>query len=972
MSISTGGRAPLPAAKVRPPKPTGLRRDRLEVALVPGGDGWLGLVVAPAGSGKSTLLAQLAAGWPGRVAWYRAETSDAHPDALLDGLRGALGASGPAARPAGPWHQAEDLVAELETDACHGILLAVDDAHAVAGTPAEEVLERLIECRPPGVHLLLASRLPLSFDLTRRRLAGGLVEIGAEELRFRTWEVERLFAQIYGRPLAPEDLADLARRSGGWAAALHLFHLATKDRPAHERRQTLGHVGQSRLVGEYLARHVIGGLPPELSGFLLETSLLGRLSAPLCDAFLDTTGSARLLEELAQRQILVRSPHDDLYRCHEVLRGYLEAALVERAGEASVRERCRRAAGLLEAAGALPEALHAWSRAEDWEAVARLLGHDGDEISADPGRWLDLLPLALRHANPWLLLATARQHRAAGRWEVACQTYRMAEAAFGDSTGAERSRRERQALACWLDADFVPPPDSSAPWHASLLAALRRRPDQPATLPEGDDPQSLLAAGLGLLVAGRVREARATLNACAEHPGASRYLCLGARVGGAAAGLLMGDPLAAGEAMLAAEDAETLGVPWLSRIGRALLALSGEPGGRSEAAAARLMFERMGDAWGAGLAALMEGLGTAAGGRLGDDLLARATESFRLLGAPPLEAWCGATRAVLLAREGDTGAADAARRAELAARGLGLPGPLTLAYRALAAATPERAEPFRLAALDAARDSGLTIAIDRDDPPATNRPTPRLSQSGPDTINVRVLGGFFLHASGQAIELAGLKPRARELLRLLLAHSGDLLHREVILEALWPDTPPESGMRNLQVAISSLRRALGHALPPGPNRRRALAVERDADAYRLDLTGVELDLLGFERAVDNGEAARRAGNPAAAITELTRALDYYRGDLLPEDGPVEWVVDLREQRRWQAVWAARGLAELLLAGSDPVSAARVCQRGLLIDRDQDALWRMLLQAHEQVPNPLAAARARRRYHEVLEGLDCVP
>jgi DNA-binding SARP family transcriptional activator len=194
------------------------------------------------------------------------------------------------------------------------------------------------------------------------------------------------------------------------------------------------------------------------------------------------------------------------------------------------------------------------------------------------------------------------------------------------------------------------------------------------------------------------------------------------------------------------------------------------------------------------------------------------------------------------------------------------------------------------------------------------------------------------------------------------------VHREVLLESLWPDATPEGGTRNLQVAVSSLRHVLGRALGNPP----PLHVERNGDAYRLAVTaGTSVDLVEFDQAAAAARGARASGDAPAAIAALERMLDLYIGDLLPEDGPAEWVVGVRERRRWEAAGAARMLAEYLLEQDNPGSAARACEWGLLVDPYQDALWRLLISAHEHVPNPLAAGKARRRYQEVLQGLECV-
>src|SRR5207249_4454790 len=119
------------------------------------------------------------------------------------------------------------------------------------------------------------------------------------------------------------------------------------------------------------------------------------------------------------------------YRYHEVLRRQLEATLVATVGEAEARQRYRRAGELLERAGALPAALQAYCRAEDWAAGARLLERDGEQLIEGPAGWIDLVPPSILNYDPWLMLATARRHRAAGRWEDAVQAYQRAEKAFG-------------------------------------------------------------------------------------------------------------------------------------------------------------------------------------------------------------------------------------------------------------------------------------------------------------------------------------------------------------------------------------------------------------------------------------------------------------------------------------------------------------------------------------------------------------
>ena len=280
-------------AKLAPPRIQAVVRERLACALAPLWDARLGLVVGPAGSGKTTLLAQFAARVEAPLIWYRADVRDGSASALLASLARGTGPRFGAMRR--NWASVDDMVRAFEDWTEVGpALLVVDDLHFLEGSPAEECLARLVEDAPESLAILMASRRPPSFNISRLRLAGSLLEIGPDDLRFRSWEVEELFRDFYREPMSPEDLAALTRRTGGWAAGLQLFHLATQGKPARERQRVVRSLAaRSRLVREYLARNVLDELPSELTNFMLSTSVLGRMTGPLCDDFLETDDKPR-------------------------------------------------------------------------------------------------------------------------------------------------------------------------------------------------------------------------------------------------------------------------------------------------------------------------------------------------------------------------------------------------------------------------------------------------------------------------------------------------------------------------------------------------------------------------------------------------------------------------------------------------------------------------------------------------------
>ncbi|HEU5003787.1 MAG TPA: BTAD domain-containing putative transcriptional regulator [Actinomycetota bacterium] len=960
--LATRGASPgVVPAKIRAPRADGMRRLRLEEALAAGAwDRTLSLIAAPAGAGKTTLLAQCAAALGAPAAWYRVEESDgdarlalAYLEATLrDALPGLPGLPG-------GWASVEDAVLALEGSPATRVVLVVDDLHLLEGTPAAGAFEQLLAYRPPSLAVLAATRrVPSLALLTRLRIAGQLLYLGAEDLRFRSWEVERLFAEHYRQPLPPEEAGELARRTEGWAAGLQMFHLGTSGKTATERRQTLAALATRRLAREYLARNVLDDLPPALRQFLVGSCVLSRMSGPLCDALLGTTGSERCLQELERRQVFTSTLDTGGYRYHEALRAHLEGVLREELGPDLARDRYRKAGTVLEADGLAVDALQAYCRAEDWPSVERLLGAAGGSLAMGRGDWISLLPANLRAHDPWALLATARRLRAHGRWTEAQATYRLAEEGFGSQagpqTGLDSAVEERLALGSWMEP-APPAPD----WSGALRRAVAG--DPLGALAGGiAGARGLLAGGLASLLAGDVDEARSRLATVLGAEDASPELAAGAMVAEAAAAALAGLPEAKELAEHASARAEELRIPWLARVGQAVLALTDRPDGRSEAAAARFFCQEQGDAWGASLAGLLEGLGELQAGGTHAGVLEQAAHGFAGLHAYVLEAWCLCARAAMLAAAADPQARAAADHAERQARRVGLRGPWALAYLALARIDGASLDEVGRWAGALSRDSGLALLRAFAAPRARTGP----ADPPPPPVRVQCFGGFSLSVGGAEADLARVKPRPRKLLHLLALHAGAPLHREVLIEALWPGADPRVGARNLHVAVSVLRQCLQSAPVSG-----AVRIDRDGEDYRLvPAAAWSVDVVELADLVGRARRLQAGGEQAEAVGTLTTALSIYRGELFPEDGPDDWVVRARERFRSLAVESACELADLLLAEGDGLAAARACELGLDADHTRDDLWRALEEAHELAGNHAAALAAHRRYEKVLADL----
>jgi DNA-binding SARP family transcriptional activator len=997
--------APLLRSKVRVPRVRALARERLDRLATGACRYRVTIVVAPAGSGKTTLLATWATAARAlgtRVAWYRAESTDASravaiayvqlaiAEALgmeIAGMRSAERGTGARVRPTndrdrgagGTWRTVEEAVAWLEDRPPNDLLLVVDDFHALAGSEAEAALERLVELTGPGLRVVLGARTTPSFNLPRWRLAGELLEVTGDDLRFRSWEVEGLFRDFYGEMLRGDELGRLARRTDGWAAGLQLFHLATTGKSPAERTRLLGELGGSpRLIREYLTRNVFDELRDELREFLLETCVLRRLSGSLCDRFLNRTGSGSLLAELERRQVFTISLDDGTYRYHDVLQAYLEQLLRETRGDATTHEAWARAARLLEEEGAVAEALASYCRSEEWDETARLLGSGGPGLTTDAlSDWLiEVAPAVVRN-DPWMLLATARRLRAEGHWARAIDAFAQAEAGFGASEAGAVCRRQRLSLAAFADPDLRPP----AHWTGLLRDALRRKPMARRAswaLAGGDAPEGpgeRLVHAVAELAAGFVVEARAVFLEVSTARGSDPAITAAATIGAGTAAVLAGDVGRSEEIERGIGMAERSGQAWLASLGRIALVFARPAPTVAELAELRALRRAAAaddDGWTQVLSALVEGWallrnvpepgGAKDGYEAVQRELALAIGQCRRTDAGTLEAWARGLAALAAARLGEPEAYQAALQAESFARMTGVAGARMAVYLALADCDPDRSAEHSALAAALGRETGLAV------PPPSGVDGPGASALGVTgemdrPVEIRLLGGFSMRIRGRPVDLATIKPRPRAVLRFLALNAGMPVHREVLAEAFWPETDPLAAARNVHVALSGLRKALANGGDSGPE-----LLLREGEAYRLVVPeGGWLDLAAVQETLAAARAAHQHRDAAAETVACRRAIELGGGELLPEDGPAEWVVYRREQIRTELAGAARSLAELIV-GRDPRAAAEACAAGLRLDPHDDGLWRMLISAHDLAGDQAAAATARQGYARMLAQL----
>jgi len=311
---------------------------------------------------------------------------------------------------------------------------------------------------------------------------------------------------VLGLDLADADIQLLHRRTEGWAAGLYLAALSLADRrDAAAFIRTFA--GDNRHIVDYLIAEVLDGQPAQLRSFLLRTSVLGRLSGALCDAMLQTSGSASVLEKIERDNLFV-VPLDmsrRWYRYHHLFAELLRAELA-RSEPDRVAGLHRRAAAWFEAEGLIDEALRHLVAAGDIAESADLIAADwvnefnGGGLSTVSG-WLDLLPDQTVSRDPRLSVARAwialnvGQFDDAHRWIEAIEAGSTTDTVDQDNLGAQLvALREVYAFRT---GDLV-----------AALAAARRA----ITLDFDDAPQARSAAwctyGSALYFSGCIEEAQ--------------------------------------------------------------------------------------------------------------------------------------------------------------------------------------------------------------------------------------------------------------------------------------------------------------------------------------------------------------------------------------------------------------------------------------------------------------------------------
>ncbi len=352
--------------------------------------GGLTLLSGPAGFGKTTLLSEAVVGFQPPVAWVSLDEADNDPARFWTYLIAAWQAATPGVGEAvlALFRSPQPLPAEtiptiLINDLAgldRGLVLVVDDYHVIQNNTIHEACSFLVEHLPANLSVVLSTRVDPPWPLARFRARNKLTELRTADLRFTTGETAAFLTRAMGLNLSPDEVAALEARTEGWIAGLQLAAIAMQSPISmHERDDPASFVkdfaGSHVFVAEYLVEEVLRRQSESVQAFLLQTSILERLNAGLCEAVTGCKDGQAMLTGL-QRANLFVLPLDDegrWYRYHHLFADLLQARLRQAVPPEAVRDLHSRAAAWYEANDFAVEAVNHALAGKDFETAARLV-----------------------------------------------------------------------------------------------------------------------------------------------------------------------------------------------------------------------------------------------------------------------------------------------------------------------------------------------------------------------------------------------------------------------------------------------------------------------------------------------------------------------------------------------------------------------------------------------------------------------
>jgi LuxR family maltose regulon positive regulatory protein len=382
----------------------------------------LTLISAPAGFGKTTLLVDWISQSEISVAWLSLDKGDSDSVYFINYLVAALkkidANIGKTTLPMlhSPQRPATELVLmnliKEIADFANNFVLVFDDYHLIDAKDIHAMVECLLDYLPANMCLIISTRVDPPLPLARLRVSNQLAELRAIDLSFSINETALFFNKIMNLEISGNDISVLESRTEGWIAGLQLAGLSMKsceDIPSFIKT----FAGDDRYVVGYLVEEVLNRQPAQIQEFLLKTSILNRLSAPLCDFVINETGSQTILDTLENINLFI-IPLDNKrrwYRYHHLFAELLQQRLYQREKN-SVAELHSRASIWYEQNKFGDDAVEHALAAKDFEQAVSLIEEQADTIwergeHTKFKRWLEELPAELVFSKPILSIIHA-------------------------------------------------------------------------------------------------------------------------------------------------------------------------------------------------------------------------------------------------------------------------------------------------------------------------------------------------------------------------------------------------------------------------------------------------------------------------------------------------------------------------------------------------------------------------------------
>jgi len=482
----------------------------------------LTLVCAPAGYGKTTLLTSWIQNTRVGItvsptstssnqklfSWVSLDTEDDDPLRFLSYLAASLEDIQPGifeivqphlnTFPAPPLPSILTLLINNLNRLSSQVVLILDDYQFISSTAIHDSIVFILDHLPTNLHLLIATRSDPPIPLARLRARNQLLEFRAEDLRFSETEAVEFLNQIMGLPLSLNNIHTLEQRTEGWIAGLQMAAIALQSYLIHGRVDVNQFVesfsGSHRYILDYLVEEILNRQPPDVVNFLLMTSILDRLSAPLCEAVLgENQPSVKdALEYLDHANLFLISLDDERcwFRYHHLFADLLRARL-QQAEPDLVPLLHLRASDWYEQNGWIEEAVIHSNQAKNSEHTSRLV-EQNLQIYLERGqlstilKWVDSLPQEWICQRPKLCIGVAEALAHAGqmdRLEFFLETAEAAVRAW-ESNAAEENQdltgtevNQIRAMAAMLRGYLTVVSGDPARGLALVQTALREIPN---------------------------------------------------------------------------------------------------------------------------------------------------------------------------------------------------------------------------------------------------------------------------------------------------------------------------------------------------------------------------------------------------------------------------------------------------------------------------------------------------------------